>query len=89
MRTYHLFIDKEYGIKKVFDKLKMALELGIKYIQIEEHIILQPYILIESIYKDEHFRNKINEQLRNMGYDKSYVILKPLAKELCMLPGEL
>lgn len=90
MRTYYLFIDKEYCIRNVFENLQMAiLEPGIKYIQIKEHIILPPYIVVKSIYKDEYFKSKINEELRDMGYDKSFKILKPLVKELCMLQEEV
>jgi hypothetical protein len=88
MRTYYLFIDEEYCIRKVFENLQMALEPGIKYIQIKEHIILPPYILIESIYKDECLKNKINAELSAMGYDKSFKILKPLVNEVCMLEEE-
>ncbi len=88
MKTYHLFIDKEYCIRHVFGNLQMTLEPGIKYIQTEEHSILPPYIRIESIYRDEYFKGKITEQLRNMGYDKSFTILKPLVKEVSMLEEE-
>jgi hypothetical protein len=58
----------------------MALEPGIVYKQIKEHILLPPYIIVESIYKDEYFKTKIYEELRNMDYDKSFKILKPLSK---------
>jgi hypothetical protein len=88
MRTYYLFIDKAYCIQKIFENLQLALEPGIKYIQIKEHIILPPYILIESSYKDEYFKNKINEELSAMGYDKSFKILKPPVNEMCMLQEE-
>ena len=80
MRTYYLFIDKEFCIQDVFKNLQMALEPGIVYKQIKEHILLPPYIIVESIYKDEYFKTKIYEELRNMDYDKSFKILKPLAK---------
>jgi len=82
MRTYYLFLDKEFCIHDVFENLQMALEPGIVYKQIKEHILLPPHIVIESIYKDEYLKTKIDEELRDMGYDKSFKILKPLAKEV-------
>jgi hypothetical protein len=83
MRTYYLFIDKEFCIRNVFENLQMAiLEPGIVYKQIKEHVLLPPYIVVESIYKDEYLKTKIDEELRDMGYDKSFKILKPLVKEV-------
>lgn len=87
MRTYYLFLDKEFCIRNVFENLQEAriLEPGIQYMQIKEHALLPPYIVIESIYKDEYFKNKVNEELRDMGYDKSFKILKPLVKEQTLI----
>jgi hypothetical protein len=81
MITYYLFLDKEFCIRNVFENLQGALEPGIIYMQIKEHALLPPYIVIESIYKDGYFKTKINEELRERGYDKSFKILKPLVKE--------
>lgn len=75
MRTYYLFIDKEFCIRNVFETLQTALEPGIIY-----KVLLPPYIVIESIYKDQYFKTKIDEELTNCGYDKSFKILKPLDK---------
>jgi hypothetical protein len=80
MRTYYIFIDKEFCIRNVFETLQTYLEPGIIYKQIKEHIILPPYIVVESIYKDGYFKKKIDEILRDIGYDRSFKILKPLDK---------
>jgi hypothetical protein len=80
--TYYLFIDKEFCIRNVFETLQEAiLEPGIKYTQIKEHDILPPYIVIVTIYKDQYLLEKVEEELDNIGYDKSFKILKPLVKE--------
>lgn len=77
--TYYLFIDKEFCIRNVFETLQTAiLEPGIIYTCIKEHVILPPYIVIISIYKDQYLLTKIREELDNIGYDKSFEILKPL-----------
>ena len=53
--TYYLFIDKEFCIRNVFETLQTAiLEPGITYTCIKEHVILPPYIVIVSIYKDQY-----------------------------------
>lgn len=81
-RTYYLFIDKEFCIRNVFETLQTAiLEPGIVYKEIKEHSILPPYIVIVSIYKDQYLLKKVEEELDNIGYDKSFKILKPLVKE--------
>lgn len=81
-RTYYLFLDKEFCIRNVFENLQLAiLEPGIVYVEIKEETILQPYIVIESIYKDQYLLLKVKEELINMGYDKSFKILKPLVEE--------
>jgi hypothetical protein len=77
--TYYLFIDKEFCIQNVFETLQQdILEPGIKYIQIKEDVILPPYIVIVSIYKDQYLLKRIEEELTDIGYDKSFKILKPL-----------
>ena len=83
MRTYYLFLDEEFCIRNVFENLQIALEPGIVYKQIKANcVLLPPHIVIESIYKDEYFKTKIHEELRTMGYDKSFKILKPLVTEV-------
>lgn len=80
-RTYYLFLDKEFCIRNVFENLQLAiLEPGIVYVEIKEETILQPYIVIESIYKYQYLLLKVKEELINMGYDKSFKILKPLVE---------
>lgn len=80
--TYYLFIDEEFCIQNVFENLQQAiLEPGVKYTQIKQHDILSPCIVIVSIYKDQYLLEKVEEELRNIGYDKSFEILKPLFKE--------
>jgi hypothetical protein len=77
--TYYLFIDKEFCIQNVFETLQQdILEPGIKYTQIKEDFILPPYIVIVSIYKDQYLLKLIEEELTDIGYDKSFKILKPL-----------
>lgn len=77
--TYYLFLDKEFCIRNVFETLQQdILEPGIVYTEIKEHQILPPYIVIETIYKDQYLLDKVTEQLQDIGYDKSFKILKPL-----------
>jgi hypothetical protein len=79
MRTYYLFLDKDFCIQNVFENLRMAiLEPGIIYKEIKQHSILSQYIVLESIYKDQYLLKTITEELKDMGYDKSIEILKPL-----------
>lgn len=79
--TYYLFVD---NIRNVFETLRMnILEPGIKYTYIKEQTELLPhYIVIVSIYKDQYLLNKVREELDNIGYDKSFKILKPLVNEI-------
>lgn len=79
--TYYLFIDEEFCIQNVFETLQTSLEPGIKYTCIKEHVILPPYIVIVSIYKDQYLLTKIREELDDIGYDKSFEILKPLCTD--------
>lgn len=80
--TYYLFLDKSFCIQNVFENLQLALlEPGIVYKEIKTHSILSSYIVIVSIYKDQYLLEKVTEELRDMGYDKSLKILKPLVKE--------
>jgi len=58
------------------------LEPGIIYKEIKEQTILPPDIVIVSIYKDQYLLNKVGEELDNIGYDKSFKILKPLVNEI-------
>lgn len=84
--TYYLFLDKEFCIQNVFENLKLAiLEPGIIYKEIKEHPILPPYIVIVSIYKDQYLLEKVTEELRDMDYDKSLTILKPLVNETYLI----
>lgn len=77
--TYYLFLDKEFCIQNVFENLQMnILEPGIEYKEIKQNIILPPYIVIVSIYKDQYLLEKVREELEDMGYDKSFEIVKPL-----------
>lgn len=77
--TYYLFIDKEFCIRNVFETLQtVVLEPGISYTCIKEHVILPPYIVIVSIYKDQYLLTQIRGVLDDIGYDKSFEILKPL-----------
>ncbi len=85
MRTYYLFIDNEFCIQNVFESLQIGLKQGIVYKQIKEHELLPSYIIMESIYKDEYLRDEINKELRERGYDKSFIILKPLVKERAII----
>jgi len=82
--TYYFFIDKEFCIRNVFETLRMnILEPGITYTYIKEQTeLLPPYIVIVSIYKDQYLSNKVREELDNIGYDKSFKILKPLVNEI-------
>lgn len=76
---YYLFIDKEFCIQNVFENLQLAiLEPGIKYSEIKLNDILPPYIILTTIYKDQYLLKLIKEELSNMGYDKSFEILKPI-----------
>lgn len=85
-RTYYLFIDKDFCIQNVFETLQMAiLEPGIKYTHIKEHVNCGHCIVIVSIYKDQYLLSKVQEELTNIGYDKSFEILKPLAREETLL----
>jgi hypothetical protein len=80
--TYYLFVD---NIRNVFETLRMnILEPGIKYMGVlhEQSELLPPYIVIVSIYKDQYLLNKVREELDNIGYDKSFKILKPLVNEI-------
>jgi hypothetical protein len=84
--TFYLFIDKEFCIRNVFETLRMdILEPGIVYTEIKEHSILPPFIVIESIYKDGYLLEKITEELSDIGYDKTFKILKPLTLEMCLI----
>lgn len=84
--TYYLFINKDFCIQNVLETLQMAiLEPGIKYTHIKEHVILPPYIVIESIYKDQCLLTKVREELDNIGYDNSFKILKPLVNEKILI----
>ncbi len=84
MRTYYLFVE-ESNINDIFKNLLISTrELGIRYLTIKENLLLPSYIVIESIYKDEYFKNKISEELINIGYDKLFKILKPLSKEIIL-----
>jgi hypothetical protein len=77
--TYYLFLDKEFCIQNVFENLQEnILEPGIVYKEIKEHPILPPYIVIVSIYKDQYLLEKVKEELEDMGYDKSFEIVKAL-----------
>lgn len=76
--TYYLFIDEAFCIQNVFETLQTVLEPGITYTCIKEHVILPPYIVIVSIYKDQYLLTQIREVLDDIGYDKSFEILKPL-----------
>jgi hypothetical protein len=79
---YYLFIDKEFCIQNVFENLQLAiLEPGIKYSEIKLNDVLPPYIILTTIYKDQYLLKLINEELSNMGYDKTFEILKPLLLE--------
>jgi len=81
--TFYLFIDKEFCIQNVFQTLRMdILEPGIVYTEIKEHSILPPFIVIETIYKDGYLLEKITEELEDIGYDKTFEILKPLTTQL-------
>lgn len=88
-RTYYLFIDKDFCIQNVFETLQMAiLEPGIKYTHIKnakEHVNCGHCIVIVSIYKDQYLLTKVQEELTNIGYDKSFEILKPLTIEKTLL----
>lgn len=76
---YYLFIDKEFCIQNVFENLQLAiLEPGIKYSEIKLNDVLPPYIILTTIYKDQYLLKLIKEELSNMGYDKSFEILKPI-----------
>ena len=78
---YYLFIDKEFCIQNVFENLQLAiLEPGIKYCEIKLNDILPPYIILTTIYKDKYLLEVINKELNDMGYDKSFEILKPCYK---------
>ena len=80
--TYYLFLDKEFCIRNVFENLQQdILEPGIVYKDIKPHSILPPYIVIVSIYKDQYLLTKIREVLDDIGYDKSFEILKPLCTD--------
>jgi hypothetical protein len=84
--TYYLFLDKEFCIQNVFETLQIdILEPGIVYKKIKEHPILPPFIVIESIYKDGYLLEKITEELSDIGYDKTFEILKPLMVEKCLV----
>lgn len=77
--TYYLFLDKEFCIRNVFENLQEnILEPGIIYQEIKEHLILPPYIVVLSIYKDQYLLAQIKGELEDMGYDKSFEIVKPL-----------
>jgi hypothetical protein len=85
--TYYLFLDKEFCIRNVFETLRMdILEPGIVYTEIKEQgPILPPFIVIESIYKDGYLLEKVREELEDIGYDKSFKILKPLTLEMFLI----
>ena len=87
MKTYYLFLDKEFCIYNVFDSLRETtiIEPGINYVNIKEDNILPQCIRIESIYKDEYLKECLSHLLEDMGYDKSFQILKPLVKEQAMI----
>ena len=87
MKTYYLFLDKEFCIYNVFDTLKetRVIEPGINYIQIKEDLIIPQCIVIKSIYKDEYFRDCLRQLLEDMGYDREFQILKPLVREQAMI----
>jgi|UniRef100_A0A6C0AN06 hypothetical protein len=76
---YYLFIDKEFCIQNVFENLQLAiLEPGIKYSEIKLNDVLPPYIILTTIYTDQYLLELINKELNDMGYDKSFEILKPI-----------
>ena len=87
MRTYHLFLDKDFCIYNVFESLieTRIIEPGINYIRIKENTILPQCIVIESIYKDEYLKSCLTKLLRDMDYDKSFQILKPLVREEALI----
>lgn len=87
MRTYHLFLDKDFCIYNVFESLMETriIEPGINYIRIKENTILPQCIVIESIYKDEYLKSCLVTLLEDMGYDKSFQILKPLVREEALI----
>lgn len=82
MITYYLFIDSDYCcIYNLFDNLcaTRIIEPGLDYIRVKENdCVLEKYIVIESIYKDEYFRNCLTNLLRDMEYGGEFKILKPL-----------
>ena len=84
MRTYYLFLDRKFCIQNIFENLQSSLEPGISYKKVKQHDLLPPYIVIVSIYKDDYFKSKLEEELYDVGYDKSIVVLKPLALELTL-----
>lgn len=76
---YYLFIDKEFCIQNVFENLQLAiLEPGIKYSEIKLNDVLPSYIILTTIYTDQYLLELINKELNDMGYDKSFEILKPI-----------
>lgn len=87
MRTYHLFLDKDFCIYNVFDSLveTRVIEPGINYIKIKQNNVLPQCIVIESIYKDEYLKSCLVTLLTDMGYDKQFQLLKPLVREEALI----
>jgi hypothetical protein len=83
MEIYYLFLDKKFCIRDVFDNLRKTrvIEPGINYIEIKEDSVIPQCIVIKSIYKDEYFKDCLNDLLEDMGYDCKFQILKPIVKE--------
>lgn len=83
MKTYYLFLDNDFCIYNVFDTLRETriIEPGITYKEIKENSVIKQCIVITSIYKDEYLKQCLTELLTDMGYDKSFQLLKPLVRE--------
>ena len=84
MITYYLFLDKTFCIESVFEVLQnnRLLEPGITYKYIEDDSLLQPYIVISTVYKEQYLLEKITTTLAYHRYDKEFKLLKPLEKSL-------
>lgn len=87
MRTYYLFINDTYDIDHVFDNLleTRVIEPGISYIRIQQdHTLLPPHIVIESVYKDDFLTKCLTTLLSDMDYEGDFDILKPLSMFDCI-----
>lgn len=87
---YYLFLDLDYhDLDLIFQKLKSIHEPGINFNILNKHDFLPSYITINTLYKDNMFKQKIKKLLLDLKFTNSYEILKPLHNQSVFYPTSL